>query len=103
MSVMMAGKDIREPRSYAQMAQFSIKKSSPVTGGTMSSVKKLSIIISEIRISLIWCLNFSVNFLIFSLSLNADPEHNPYTPKKKIEVEQHLDHHSDDHGFLIHA
>uniref|UniRef100_A0A1I8P2X9 Chitin-binding type-2 domain-containing protein n=2 Tax=Stomoxys calcitrans TaxID=35570 RepID=A0A1I8P2X9_STOCA len=38
--------------------------------------------------------------------LNADPEHNPYTPKKKLIEEEHLaplDPHGHGNGFLIHA
>ncbi|XP_075163208.1 uncharacterized protein LOC142235839 [Haematobia irritans] len=38
--------------------------------------------------------------------LNADPEHNPYTPKKKLIEQEHLtpiDHHDHGGGFLIHA
>ncbi|XP_037810130.1 uncharacterized protein LOC119602603 [Lucilia sericata] len=52
-----------------------------------------------------WWYNVKCEEAVNYYHLNADPEHNPYTPKKKIVEEQHFDHHAhaDAHGFLIHA
>ncbi|XP_061395597.1 uncharacterized protein LOC133331211 [Musca vetustissima] len=52
-----------------------------------------------------WWYNVKCEEAVNYYHLNADPEHNPYTPKKKIIEEEHLapvdPHHG--HGFLIHA
>ncbi|XP_030385880.1 uncharacterized protein LOC115632772 [Scaptodrosophila lebanonensis] len=51
-----------------------------------------------------WWYNVKCEEAISLYHLNADPEHNPYVPKKKpiLEEEAHGQHH-DAAGFLIHA
>lgn len=55
MSVTMDVKDIKEPRSYAQMERFSINKNLHATGGTMLTAHKRRISISECcAVILVW-------------------------------------------------
>ncbi|XP_058987628.1 uncharacterized protein LOC101898087 [Musca domestica] len=52
-----------------------------------------------------WWYNVKCEEAVNYYQLNADPEHNPYTPKKKIIEEEHLApvHPQHGQGFLIHA
>lgn len=92
MCATMDVKDTRVHRSYAQTARFSIKKNSLAIGGTMLIVHRRKISISECRNKKKLRFNSTVtknntfpHTCIFFFSLNADPEHNPYFPKKKAE------------------
>lgn len=92
MFVTMAEKETKVLNSCVPMEQYSVKKSLHAIGGTtwtvvlqQATISKFEIIINPKKF---------VQKHFFS-SLNADPEHNPYFPKKKLE---------EIHGnkFLIH-
>lgn len=87
----MGAKATREPRSCARMERFSIRRSSRAIGGTTWIVARRRATTSENMIFSL-CSMFLKHKPLFScFSLNADPEHNPYFPKKKPE-EEHKTH-----------